>query len=305
VCSAVVGVLGLADTLTSRPVYHELSAALFDGKLNPEWLRTEHFERNGIYRASSVFEHPILLGVAMAFALILAQTLPWGTRLLISVGCATGLIASISSAPLLAALMGFALMGYSKFFRHRRRWTIIILAIGSPLLMFLLVHPNPFSFLSGHLLLDPTSGYYRLLIWQYAGPHVLDNPLFGIGALGNWVRPSWMNASIDSFWLVLALNYGIPGSVLIALSLASAFWLPVRCQDVNDTVIGIREERMAEAIGIVVFITFYVGFTVHIWGICWMLLSLLAGLRANLGNLAALSQRRPQERSFDQQSAAF
>src|SRR5262249_39014502 len=154
---------GLADSLTSRPVYHELSAAVFGGKLNVEWLRTEHFERNGLYRASSVFEHPILLGIAMAYALILAQTLPWGTRLLVSIGCAIGLISSVSSGPLLAALMGFALIGYSRLIRHRRRWTIIILAVGLPLLMFILVHPSPFSFLSGHLLIDSSSGYYRLI----------------------------------------------------------------------------------------------------------------------------------------------
>lgn len=54
------------------------------------------------------------------------------------------------------------------------------------------------------------------------------NPAFGIG-LNEWRRPFWQHATLDNFWLLITMRYGIPGFLLLAgtiavsgLSIASA-----------------------------------------------------------------------------------
>jgi O-antigen ligase len=67
--------------------------------------------------------------------------------------------------------------------------------------------------------LDPTTGYFRHAIWQYASISVWQHPLYGIG-FDNYRRPDWMvTASIDAHWLLLAVRYGLP--VALAMFAAS------------------------------------------------------------------------------------
>jgi len=42
-------------------------------------------------------------------------------------------------------------------------------------------------------------------------------------------------------------------------------------------------------LGIIIFLIILAGFTVHFWGSTWILIALLVGLRAHLGELAALN----------------
>jgi hypothetical protein len=42
-------------------------------------------------------------------------------------------------------------------------------------------------------------------------------------------------------------------------------------------------------LSIVIFLAIFGGFTVHFWGSTWILIGLLVGLRAHLGELAALN----------------
>jgi hypothetical protein len=287
-CSALVGFLALADTITRSPIYHDLGTALF-GLVNIKRSLAQNLGRFDLFRAMGTFEHPILLGIVMVFALVLARALTWNVRLIVSVGCIIGLVTSLSSAPLLGAVIGLGLVAYAKLFHFRHRWLVLSLFATVPFLMLFLFHPNPFGFLFGHFLLDEQTGYWRLLIWQYAGDDVLNSPIFGIGMSDKWARPEWMPPSVDSLWLGAAMNFGIPGSILIALTLVSAYSLPVRRNEMNSSVIGVREERIAESMGIVIFLVLFFGFTVYIWGNCWLLLGLLSGLRASLGQLSGLS----------------
>jgi len=75
--------------------------------------------------------------------------------------------------------------------------------------------------------------------------------------------------------------------VLMGLSLISASSRPVLVLPRRSRHIGERELRLAEGLGIVAFLTIFLGFTVHYWGICNLILSLLVGIRATLGQLAA------------------
>jgi hypothetical protein len=82
------------------------------------------------------------------------------------------------------------------------------------------------------------------------------------------------------------MMFGIPGSILIASSIVGACSLPVRRTNRNAGAIGEQDVKLAETLGIITFLTIFLGFTVHFWGSTWILIGLLAGLRAHLGQLA-------------------
>jgi O-antigen ligase len=242
----------------------------------------------GLYRAEGIFEHPILSGIAMCYALILAAGLRGPRRALCFLGCGTGLFLSLSSAPWLAMAIGLACLIYRRIARAiAHRWLLLAGAGACMIGAIFIVSKNPFGFIFSHMTLDAATGYFRLLIWEYAGWDLWQSPIFGIGLSSDWLRPDWMPSSVDSLWLRAAMLYGIPGSALIGLSLVSASSRAVRISPRNAGWIGPREVRLAEALGIIAFLTVFLGFTVHYWGICSLILSLLIGLRATLGQLAA------------------
>ena len=228
----------------------------------------------------------------MVYALVLARVLQWKVRLLVNIGCVIGLLASLSSAPILGLALSVALISYAKFVRFRHRWLVLTILAAVPITLLFLVFPNPFGIIFRYLIFDPQTGYFRLLIWKYAGANVLSSPLFGIGLsmADSWPRPDGFPHSVDSLWLWGAMTFGIPGSILIAVSLISACVPSVRQNEAHSPLIGPREERTAEMLGIIFFVTIILGFTVHIWGVCWLLLGLLAGLRANLGQFSSADQ---------------
>ena len=73
-----------------------------------------------------------------------------------------------------------------------------------------------FQLIASELSFSSGNAFHRIRIWNNAIDDVYRNPIFGIG-LNEWTRPHWMKPSIDNFWLVMALRYGIPGFLLLTL----------------------------------------------------------------------------------------
>ncbi|WKL39822.1 O-antigen ligase family protein (plasmid) [Sinorhizobium meliloti] len=81
---------------------------------------------------------------------------------------------------------------------------------------------TPVKFYISHFTFDAQTGWYRLAIWEFGSASVLNHPILGIG-LTEYARPSWMgSASVDNFWLLIAIRHGIPAVVLM---LGSCLWL--------------------------------------------------------------------------------
>jgi hypothetical protein len=93
---------------------------------------------------------------------------------------------------------------------------------------------------------------------------------------------------VDAFWLATAMSYGIPGSALILLTIAGACWLGSIDKSPHLTP---EERRLSVALGIVITTIVFLGFMVHFWGICWILIAVFAGMRANLAESAILRDR--------------
>ena len=216
--AVAAGLVALPETLLGQHFVHDLLQAV-TGYVHPR--DTE--QRLGLTRAYGTFDHPIHLGTFCASVLALAwygsrSGLPrWG-KVVAIVGAT---FTALSSAPLLVCGVQGALIGWDRLTRGvpgRASITMGCLA-GLYLAASLVMSRSPIAFIATGMTLDSWTGFYRLVIWENGLENVWANPWVGLG-LADWERPAWMaSASIDAFWLVIAMRTGIPTFLLLVLAI--------------------------------------------------------------------------------------
>ena len=273
---AIVGLLGAMDTVSHRYFTHELMRSLLGGA-----PIEDAGSRLGLLRATSTLEHPILLGFVCSVGLLLAASVPIRARLFAVSCCFLGMLLALSAGPIQTAVIGFGLLAYNRVLSGIQfRWGVLIaLGIAGITILFVTVD-NPFGFVFNHLTFDAQSAYYRIYIWTVASAAVSDSPIWGWG----FVLPAIYDVprTVDSVWLLWSLIYGIPGAVLLALSITSSASLPTTGRNVHLTV---AESKLGTTLGIQVFLILFLGFTVDYFGNGSTLIPLLIGVRARLGEL--------------------
>lgn len=276
---AIDGALSILDVIAHRPVLLDLA-----GKLTGYEQSWQEDYRHGLMRALGMQEHPIHLGNVCAFGAILGVLLMRGLRrIAVLAGCAMGLVLSDSSAPIMATMLSFAFLAYHRALAPMpKRWTMLFMIAGIALAALFTLHPAPFSFLIMRTTAVPQDGFYRLLIWGVVGPLVLANPLFGLGLESDFARQFHVNDTIDCFWLASAVNFGIAGSALFALILLACCGRKLTQDHLTPA-----DRSLGRALGLIIFMLFLVGMTVHFWGTVWLLMIVFAGMRTHLGDLAA------------------
>lgn len=182
-----------------------------------EVLSGDYF-RHGLYRASTVFSHPILYSVIATMYLSLVFHLyRQPAKALFFFGVATAIITSVTSAGLLMVILIAALYLMQKIKKNIPYIYKIAVTISLLSYTFLSIASNrgPVQVLIQVSSLNPETAYTRYLQWQFASIDIFNNPIFGIG-FNEWTRPFWLSSSVDSYWLVTVLQNGIPA--LLALS---------------------------------------------------------------------------------------
>jgi hypothetical protein len=281
--SAIVALLGVLDVLAGSMVTHDLVRQLM-GIAEPRGVDY----RLGLVRASGPIDHPILFGFACAIGLVLAVASPIRAKGLTIAACGLGVLLSLSSAPIQCSILGLGLLTYDRIFaRFRGRWLLLIgigaLGIGASYA----ISDSPLAFIFGHLLIDSSSYWTRVYQWNTVGIIVLNSPWIGIGyELQEAAQKMtfFVFSSVDSVWLNLALVYGIPGAVLVFLSMVGTACYPASGRGVNLTV---EESKLATTLGILIVLVVLLGFTVDFWEASWMLVILLVGVRAHLAELGS------------------
>jgi O-antigen ligase len=129
-------------------------------------------------------------------------------------------------------------------------FTVDLLSDRTPITVFL--HYATFS---------PHTAYWRLIIFEHGMNNVFANPIFGLG-LNDWERPAWMHSgSMDNFWLVVALRYGIPGFLFLTVGYAVAvFRAMFRDFSSNDFLANLRMAWVFVFLGLSFTLS-----TVHVW----------------------------------------
>lgn len=222
-------------------------------------------ERWGLRRAQTVFSHPILFGVfcSIGFGLLWYAMRSKLTRVGGTILSFIGTFVSLSSGALVAIVIQTILMLWEMATRRiGRRWTIFsILAAAGYLTVDLLSNRTPFHVLITYATFNTGSAYNRILIWRYGMENVWDHPMFGLGAyVSDWVRAPWMSSSTDNYWLLMAMQYGIP----CFLFMAAAIFLIIRkvglAQLTNPRAIACRAGYLTAVGGLII-----AGGTVHYW----------------------------------------
>jgi hypothetical protein len=265
--------IALIESMTSQQLVLDLLRPLApvhaDTLAQPRW---------GLERAQTVFPHPIHFGVFCASVLGLAcYSLEAGRNLLrrsfrvtmISVG----VFLSLSTGALTAFVAQLALIGWDKAtFRVNRRWAILGgLALTAYVAVDLLSNRTPFHVFVTYLTFNMDSAYNRIHIWNYGTAEVLRHPFFGIG-LNEWERAHWMSASMDNFWLLTTVQYGLPAFVFLA---GAVLWMMFKVGHAkleDDQARACRAGLLVSLAGIII-----AGTTVHFWHMLYPLFMFLLG----------------------------
>jgi hypothetical protein len=178
--------------------------------------------RLGLHRAQGTFEHPILYGVysSTIFGLCfyglknkITNIQRYGRLALVILAT----FVSLSTGAYISIAGQLAFIGWDKFITFtKHKWRLLIgLCVLAYFLVDGLSSRNPFQVFITYLTFDSNTSYNRVLIWIYGLAEVWRNPLLGKGLFVEWIRPVWMVASIDNFFLLRAMRHGLPATALL------------------------------------------------------------------------------------------
>ena len=266
----------LPESLTSTHFIREAARAVTGGPaipyIDPRW---------GLERAFGSFDHPILYGVfaASTFAAtyyVLARE-QLGLKGVGLLGIVAGsAFLSLSAGPFVGLACQGGVIAWDRLTKGiSLRWTALMSVF---MLMWTAVslgsNRSPVNVFISYLTFSPHSAYNRILIWEYGTAEVGRHPLFGIG-FGDWIRAPWMSDSMDNFWLLTAVRYGLPALIFLA---AAIIVLAVRQARVSARDPELNRHRMAWVAIIVGFAVS--GVTVHFWNSVFVYFFFLIGTGA-------------------------
>jgi hypothetical protein len=276
----IVGLLlvyNLYESLTGHHALHELAAKVFGGGItktpNPRW---------GLARAFGPFPHPILNGVfcgsavGMSWFLSARDHKVRGMQVFRTLRATASAFFSLSSGAVAMLGVQYLIICWTRMTHTvKGRWRLLI-AINAFMYVCIGFASNrpPHRVLLYYLTFSPTTAYNRMIIWEEGLLSVVKHPLFGIGE-HEWNHPHWMSNSMDAFWLVVFVQYGIPAGLCLTIG---AFNI---ARPVGRAIQGWTPEDLVRRAWITSFAGLAVaGTTVHFWGqaFVWLCFFLGAGV---------------------------
>jgi len=289
----VIASLLVVEIVTQKNIIRDIFSAVADADFN---LNSK--SRFGLLRPVGPFPHSIHAGVfCSAFFAMFWMGLKGGGRLVGSLASIVGVGVSLSSGPLLALVMQVGLIVYRaimKTFKGVRYWRLLLIAvIGAIAFIETFSNRGFVLFLVQNVTFDPWTGFYRTLIWDYGMNSVVAHPLFGIG-FSEWARAGWMHGSVDTFWLLTAMRYGLPCLILMVAGIALIYRnVAISAREVTDP----RWKGLCLGWVFAMTAFLFAGITVHFWANIYVLFFFLLGMGASMSEImlkAARNGREPQ-----------
>ncbi|MFW6028456.1 MAG: O-antigen ligase family protein [bacterium] len=260
------------EFLTGRAVLIEM----LDGVATV--ISTTEKSRFGWHRAQVAFEHPILYGVFCASAIGLAYFVigfPRSTlgRMLCVVPVTLAAMFSLSAGAAASIVAQFGLTSWDYVMaRSRSRWSLFaLLALAAYVSVDLISNRTPFHVFVTYLTFSAETGYSRIMIWNWGIAEVMRHPIFGIG-LAEWERPVWKSASMDNFWLVIAVRYGVPAFLMLAGAVVLIMRTLAKTEIRDGRLRACRAGLLITLAGLVI-----AGCTVHYWNAIYVWFMFLLG----------------------------
>ncbi|WP_170399809.1 O-antigen ligase family protein [Ruegeria arenilitoris] len=247
------------------------------GKIGSVYNVVQEEPRLGFYRAQGSMPHPILFGVfcSVAFSLVW-YVLGYGRGFTYKVsraGCVLlAVFVSLSSGAWLAVAVQMALMTWKTVFAFLQRKWNLLLYIFAGMYIFVEIFANrpPVQIFAAYLTIKKSTAFNRIRIFTFSSDDILNNPIFGIG-FNEWSRPRWMVGSVDNFWLVAALRYGLPSLIFIVAAIVMIYVILGRAQ-LSSKLQSYRLGYLFSLSGFCV-----AAITVHVWDATLCLLMFLMG----------------------------
>jgi hypothetical protein len=245
----------ILDAMRALPGFHTVSRIPPD----PRW---------GLERAQVVFAHAIHYGLfaSLSFSMCyigLAGFVSRMRRLVLSGLIIAATFASLSSGALLALVLQGGLILWARLFdRITWRWGLLL---GLMALAYVAVdlasNRTPIRVFMSYATFSAHNAYWRAIIFEWGMKNVWMHPLFGLG-MNDWLRPSFMKSgSMDNFWLVMAVRYGILGFLTVALAYALGLWAVMRRKLGGDArLLAQRRAWVFTFLGLAFTLS-----TVHVW----------------------------------------
>lgn len=223
--------------------------------------------RLGFSRAQVLFDHPIHYGlfcsVAMSLAFVALKDHSSSIRRYISsFSVMVGGFFALSSGALLAIILQLFLIFWATVFAKItwRWWLLFGLACCAYIAIDILANRSPVIAVLSRLAFSTHNLYIRTIIFDFGMDNVWSNPIFGLG-LGDWVRPHWLPPSIDNFWLIMAIRYGIPGFLFLTAGYTyGLFKIMARNFETDRSLLNFRRAWVFTFIGLSFTLA-----TVHVW----------------------------------------
>lgn len=183
----------------------------------------DYDKRLGLSRVQVSFAHPIHFGLfysiifSQIFVALRGQVSDLSRYLLGAIIAATGFLALSSGALLSMFLqMGLIFWGFALRAIRYRWWILVICFFLAYVTIDVISNRSAIQVFMSYATFSAYTAYYRAIIFEWGVQNILASPFVGIG-MKDWFRPPYMhNASVDNFWLLIAMRYGIPGFLLLA-----------------------------------------------------------------------------------------
>ncbi|SIT06887.1 O-antigen ligase [Roseivivax lentus] len=262
------------ESLTGRNILLE-----FANRVWPSYADVMKEPRWGLDRVALTFYHPILYGTfcgacfGISYYVLGHKSSPFMRAFRPSL-VGLSIFLSLSSGPITAMVAQLGLILWDRVLAgFKKRWLVLVSGV-SLLWTGLAIAANrsvPELFLT-YFAFNPATAYNRIRIWEFGVINVKQNPILGTGITGDWFRPWWMSGSMDMFWLVPAVKYGLPAGILMHVAFLGMFVMVMLKK-------GLSERAQTYRTGILIsLVGFYLaGWTVHYWKVVYVLFLLLLG----------------------------
>lgn len=299
--------LALYETLTGNPIIIRLIESM-PGISSTTIANSA--PRFGLERVQVFLPHPIHYGLFVSLILAIVfvgfkDRLSNMTRYTITFVVLACTMMSLSSGAVLAAFLQIGLIGWAWVFRKVGvRWIVFFgLCTVMYVVIDLLSNRTPIQVFLHYATFNSHNAYFRKIIFDWGIKNVWANPVFGIG-LNDWERPVYMRSgSMDNFWLVMAVRYGLPGFLLLASGYLYGIWRVGR-RNLNGDIplLRLRQSWVIGMVGVTFSLT-----TVHVWGEIysfiffffgagmWMITATPSSGEANLASTSSKSYKRRRE----------
>lgn len=266
------------ETLTGRAILSEIINAI-PGLNAPPKVFYEY--RLNLIRPQVIVSHPILYGLFCSIGFSLAFVALKGTtgnfrRYLMSALVATATFLSLSSGAILAVAVQLSLIGWAFIFSQMqsRWWLLVGLFVLAYVVVDILSNRTPIEVFMSYATFSPANAFWRALIFEWGMKNVMSSPWIGIG-MNDWFRPDFMHTStVDNFWLVLAMRYGLPGLALLALGFLIAILKVIfaKLDETDQQIMQLRRGWVFTMLGLCFTLS-----TVHVWNNVFSLVFFLLG----------------------------